>query len=332
MRPQIRLWSVSNGNLIKLSESSFSQAHKEKDLEDWLYQDPSLLGRDLTVIGRQVFIPKVGPLDLLAVDESGRLVVIEFKRQQTTRDTIAQILDYASSIQRMNLEQLHSLPNMNAEALSEVTNFDPALILVAADADEAVERIVEYLASKAHLPIEVVTFTYAMFDDKREIIARSILIPETSAVASSPTNQISQSELFTIAEERKVLNSVETLHQVTKLGWSGEMFRSNGGKIRYWVTTPDGGWRVLFGMNIGGEKQASPEGALDVWLRPEIIAAYSELPPESIMEQLSQFNIINQTTTRVEVRIVDQRDATKLYDLLKKWDSFGVESRAKSPV
>ncbi len=61
MRPQIRLWNFKNGNLIQLSESSFAQAHKEKDLESWVAQDPSLLGRDdLTVLGRQVSIPKAG--------------------------------------------------------------------------------------------------------------------------------------------------------------------------------------------------------------------------------------------------------------------------------
>lgn len=43
----------------------------------------------------------VGGDDLLAIDEDGRLAVIEFKRQQTTRDTIAQILDYASSLRLM---------------------------------------------------------------------------------------------------------------------------------------------------------------------------------------------------------------------------------------
>ena len=48
-------------------------------------QNPTLLGHpDLTVIGRQVYVPNVGPLDLLAINQNGRLVVIEFKRQQST--------------------------------------------------------------------------------------------------------------------------------------------------------------------------------------------------------------------------------------------------------
>jgi RecB family endonuclease NucS len=104
MPSKIKLWSVINGKLNLLQEGLFSDGYREKDLEEWIAQDTSLLGRpNLTVIGRQVNIPNAGILDLLAV-ENGHLVVVEFKRQQTTRDAIAQILDYASAIKSMTPE------------------------------------------------------------------------------------------------------------------------------------------------------------------------------------------------------------------------------------
>ncbi len=38
------------------------------------------------------------PLDLLGVDEDGRLVVFELKRGTLSRDAVAQIIDYASDL------------------------------------------------------------------------------------------------------------------------------------------------------------------------------------------------------------------------------------------
>jgi hypothetical protein len=229
----------------------------------------------------------------------------------------------------MSIEQLHSLANVSAADLGEVTDFDPAMIVVAAEADEAVERIVEYLASKAQLPIDFVTFTYATLDDGREIIARSILIPEKPVTGSTSTSQITWSELSVIAEERMVSKLVETLSQVASLGWFAEMHRRNGGTIIYWIALPTGGNRVLFGMNIGGEKYDSPEGTLDVWCRPEVVAEYTGLPLGSVQEQLGTFTAINQTDERIYIRLQDQASATDLYELLKKWDATSVEFRAR---
>ncbi len=151
MRPELRVWSIGTGKLTELARANFADVHKEKDLEDWVERNPSLLGRNLSVIGRPVYIPKVGPLELLAVDDDGRLVIVEFKRQQSTRDTIAQILDYASAVRLMKVEELKALANVSISELDDVTQMEPEMILVAAQADESAERIVDYLASKADL-------------------------------------------------------------------------------------------------------------------------------------------------------------------------------------
>ncbi len=277
MRPEIKLWSITAGKLVDVAKANFSDAHKEKDLEGWVSQNPSLLGPDLNVVGRQVYIPKVGPLDLLAVDDNGRLVIVEFKRQQSTRDTIAQILDYASAIRLMTVEQLRGLPNVNASEIDRITKSEPAMVLVAAEADESAERIVDYLASKADLKIEVVTFTYATLKDGQEVLARSILTPTAAVPASrEASNKITREELFRIADERQVLRFLETLHKFSELGWTVEMFRNNGGQLRYWVRLPgDGSWRVLFGMYVGGEKFSTPEGQLDIWIRPEAVVQFA---------------------------------------------------------
>ena len=51
------------------------------DLEAWIAWDPTIVRAGLRIIGRQV-ISRSGPIDLLAIDQSGDLVVIELKRDK----------------------------------------------------------------------------------------------------------------------------------------------------------------------------------------------------------------------------------------------------------
>ena len=321
MRSEIKLWSVQGGKLSQLTKTSFSQSYKEKDLENWVEQDPSLLGRDLTIVGRQVYIPGVGPLDLLAVDESGRLFVIEFKRQQTTRETIAQILDYASSIRLIDKDQLRNLPNVKTAELEEIKELDPGMILVAEEADEAVQRIVEYLASKAQLPIEIVTFTYAVSSNGPEVIARSVLVPETPPQKEQMSAK-SLPQLLQVASDRKVVAFVNILRKVISLGWYEEILDNNGGTARYWITIAsplDDKYKVLFGINIGGTKWTSPEGTLDVWIRQKIASSYSQTTIQDVSTLLHEFNPFNETEGTIWFRILDETGATRLLTILDSW-------------
>ena len=330
MKPEIKLWSVHGGKLTQLNESSFSQTYLEKDLEDWVALNPSLLGRpDLTILGRQVYIPGVGPLDILAVDPSGRLVVVEFKRHQTTRDTIAQILDYASSLQRMDIEQIHGLKNVNSAEKSEITDQDPMMILVAAGADPAVERIVGYLTSKAQLAIEVVTFTFVTLEDGQNVLARTILNPETPSVAVEQKTRTTLSELLRIAAGRKVRTLMEILRQVTRLGWQEEPVHVNGGSLRYWITAPDGKARILFGINVGGEKYDTPDGSLDVWIWPDIAAEFSQSSVEEAWTELKQFPTFKNLQKQFFTRIQHEAEAKKLFQVLEKWDLGSAEYKSK---
>ncbi len=50
-----------------------------------------------------------GLIDLLGVDHEGNTVVIELKRDRTPRDTIAQALDYAAFVNRLDGAQLEEV-------------------------------------------------------------------------------------------------------------------------------------------------------------------------------------------------------------------------------
>lgn len=318
MRSKIMLWSVKDSELSKIQLLRFSDSHKEQDLEAWVESDASILGRDLSIIGRQVYIPKVGPLDLLAVDEGGRLVVIEFKRQQTTRDTIAQILDYASAIQRMDPQELLGLEKIKVEDLKEIVDFDPIMIVVAAEADDATERIVSYLASRAELPIEVVNFTYAKLHDGQEILARLISSPDTP-LANKAVKPQSQLEFAKLAEEQGTQKLVEILRSIKLLDWREHAIKRGGGTLRYWIGTPDGD-KVVFAINVGGGRWHPPQGSLDVKLYPEVLSDSSNLSIEDVWEQLRTFPVHKESNKGIVLRFSDGPTVERLLKWLQDWD------------
>ena len=81
------------------------QMGSEWSFEDTLVKNPELLMPGLTLVGRQT-LTEGGPLDLLGVDSDGRLVVFELKRGALLRDAVAQIIDYASDLDGMELDRL----------------------------------------------------------------------------------------------------------------------------------------------------------------------------------------------------------------------------------
>ena len=64
-----------------------------------------MLMPDLTLVGRQTPAGG-GALDLLGVDEDGRLVVFELKRGTLTRDAVAQVIDYCSYLESLDVDTL----------------------------------------------------------------------------------------------------------------------------------------------------------------------------------------------------------------------------------
>ena len=99
----IQIWSISGNEATELNQAS--QMESENLLEDDLVRNPSLLMEDLILVGRQTPTDG-GPLDLLGVDGDGRLVVFELKRGTLARDAVAQVIDYASYLSEMELDDL----------------------------------------------------------------------------------------------------------------------------------------------------------------------------------------------------------------------------------
>jgi phage gp36-like protein len=167
------IWRMTEAGPVSLE---FQRLGMEERLEDMIFADPSLVGLDLLVVGRQVPTLWGGYIDLLGVDSDGHLHVLELKRDRTPREVVAQILDYASWAQDLTLEEVSETFAERNEAvfadafgerfsipLPDVFNPDQRLTIVASELDPASERIIEYLASRYAVPVNAVFFRH--FDD-----------------------------------------------------------------------------------------------------------------------------------------------------------------------
>jgi uncharacterized protein (DUF433 family) len=193
MSTAIRVWEIRGDGLVALDSSMASGGRNEADdLQRWIRTDPGLLGGDLVIVGEQV-ATRSGPLDFLALDSSGNTVVVELKRDRLPREALAQAIDYASDVAQWEYERLNeeclkyhkqtldaylneNLPEADVADLS--INEATRVLLVGTAAEEALERMVEWLSGTFGMGINVVLFRYVKTQDGAELLARTVVIPE----------------------------------------------------------------------------------------------------------------------------------------------------------
>ena len=167
----IKIWALDGVHAEPLE--SIAEMGSEKEFEDILANNPNMLLNGLTLVGRQNRTDS-GPLDLLGVDRYGRLCVFELKRNAPARDAVAQVIDYASDLDGMDLSDLadHISENSGWGGIGEIEDFAAwykpdygeldnlkpiRLFLVGLGADDTTERMVKFLV-KNGLDISLLTF------------------------------------------------------------------------------------------------------------------------------------------------------------------------------
>lgn len=181
----INLWKIENEKLVEIEKAKLGT---EERLENWIEKDPSILGIDALIIGRQVATEYGGRIDLLGINNQGELIILELKRDKTPREIVAQVLDYASWIRTLTYSKINAitekyqnknLPQIFAEhynqPLPENINTNHSMVIVAAELDESSERIVEYLSQEYNVNINAIFFNF-FIDDQKEFLGRAWLL------------------------------------------------------------------------------------------------------------------------------------------------------------
>jgi hypothetical protein len=145
----------------------------EDDLEEMICSDIGILNEEWMLIGRQVQTGYGKFIDLLALDASGTVIVIELKRNKTPRQVVAQAIDYASWIKGLQPENIADIFDSyvnGKESLDDAfekkfhqkleddeLNQNHQIVIVGAKLDSSTERIVNYL-SDSDIAINVLFF------------------------------------------------------------------------------------------------------------------------------------------------------------------------------
>ncbi len=94
----------------RIEEAAFSDLgfQERYDIQEWIADNPSILGDDLLIIGKEFsgFDLTNERLDLLAVDADGKIVVIELKRDDSGDNAYWQAIKYASYFRRASPEEI----------------------------------------------------------------------------------------------------------------------------------------------------------------------------------------------------------------------------------
>jgi hypothetical protein len=170
----------------------------EKQLEDMIVAAPAILDDQWMLIGRQVTTAFGGIIDLIAIAPDGSIILIELKRDRTPREVVAQAIDYAAYVDKLEPEDIADIYAKFApghdlaadfkirfgEALDEETlNESHQIVIVAASLDESTERIVAYL-SQREIPINVLFFQVFANGEER-LLSRAWLIDAAQTQANA---------------------------------------------------------------------------------------------------------------------------------------------------
>ncbi len=193
----------------------------EKHLEDWLTADIDIVASDILVISRQAQTSWGTSLDLLALDVQGNLVIVELKRAQTLRDTVAQAIEYAAWASQLSYDAILALAEKHFGAadqlearfqarfetdLPETLNQAQRILVVAPSIDDVTETVVNYLASAFKMPINAVGFDVFGEPGNQTLVRHFVREPDE--VVAPPTSKKKPSRTLDQLRQLAVENNV----------------------------------------------------------------------------------------------------------------------------
>lgn len=282
--PKLGVWQIRKMAPIKLDAALVDL---EEHLEDWIEKDPGLLQEGLTVVGRQMTVDG-GRLDLLAVDTQGRWIVIEIKAGQVRRDTVAQAIDYASSVAMMPWTALSSKANSylqqsgaaGGQSLQELgVHEDEAprdvwMTVVGTGREPGLERIVNYLADVYDVPITIISYEVFSIASGEQIMVR-----ELSEVEGAEKEPRSSSHYDLTIEQMRAMaaeNGIGEAFDVLLDTANRHGFYPRTYKRSVMYTPPQNKTRMLYTVRT----DADSEGNLQLYVWAEAFSEFYDVTAE----------------------------------------------------
>jgi RecB family endonuclease NucS len=97
------IWRVTDDEVREVKNVTLDL---EIELEKIIQSNLAILDDNWMIIGRQVMTEFNTYIDLLAIDNSGSIIIIELKKHKTSREVVAQGLDYASWVKSLSASQI----------------------------------------------------------------------------------------------------------------------------------------------------------------------------------------------------------------------------------
>ena len=264
---------------------------------------------------------------------------MELKRDKTPRKAVAQGLHYASWLDAATKKEILenageylgepldvAFENRFNRQLPELDLHNHRIILAAPRLDGPAEQIVNYLNERHGVDINAVFFSYARLKDGQKVIARAVLVPDETQQVRVGKRATSVAELLKMAEQRQTSDMVQVCRQAASF-LKEEPAATYGKSFRYWAKGPQGN-RMVFGVNVSGERQKAPPGNLDVWISTVGLVGMTE---ESIRDSINQDLVQHSTNYDLVVRIHSVEQAQELVGKLKGWVSSSLHVGAASP-
>jgi hypothetical protein len=218
----LRLFRVETDKKFKeYKVQDFKLEHREEDLESLLETNPdAILEEELMIIGRQIVTNLNTSLDLLGLDRTGNVAVIELKRDKTPRDTIAQSLEYASYIEQLNYNQLEKIYQKYTDGQEtsltdqhrtffgleegETVNYNKEqhIIVIGSDITREIKQQASYLNRKG-IPTTCVEFKYFETESGETLLSIDV------AISRETSSRIISSEKQTKTTKSKFLDSLD---------------------------------------------------------------------------------------------------------------------------
>jgi hypothetical protein len=177
---------------------------KEKEIEDFVEKNPSVLDKNIFIIGRQIETDINTRIDLMGLDNKGNTAIIEFKKDMSPRNAVSQILEYGIWAENQGYEKLNEIAKKNHlsdnldlykkfesdfEDIPDPFNQNQRLYIIAEKIDIKTETMCRYLRKRG---IDISCITINFFEKEGKKIVRTDMVVGEEKIAISNNEKINE--------------------------------------------------------------------------------------------------------------------------------------------